>query len=321
MLPTLVRTTPSMAMYSTYNRCPLHWYVPLHQWPCTPYTRTYHSINGHVQHIQQMAPTLVRTTPSMAMYNTYNRCSLHSYVPLHQWPCTAHTTDAPYTRTYHSINGHVQHIQQMPPTLVRTTPSMAMYSTYNRCPLHSYVPLHQWPCTAHTTDAPYTRTYHSINGHVQHIQQMPPTLVRTTPSMAMYSTYNRCPLHSYVPLHQWPCTAHTTDAPYTRTYHSINGHVQHIQQMLPTLVRTTPSMAMYSTYNRCSLHWYVPLHQWPCTPYTCTYHSINGHVQHSARPHNVEDAINVLKYGHHHLIFILWGCPEKTHTSLIKLPL
>lgn len=35
-----------------------------------------------------------------------------------------------------------------------------------------------------------------------------------------------------------------------------------------------------------------------------TYHSINGHIKNSPGPHNVEQPVNILKNGNHHLIFI-----------------
>ena len=40
-------------------------------------------------------------------------------------------------------------------------------------------------------------------------------------------------------------------------------------------------------------------------------HSINGHVEKATGADDVEDTVNVLKDGHHHLILILRGWPDK----------
>ena len=50
---------------------------------------------------------------------------------------------------------------------------------------------------------------------------------------------------------------------------------------------------------------------WPSLyfPWKNTHHFIDGHVQQSSGPHNVEDSVNVLKLSLHHLIFVLGSRP------------
>lgn len=38
-----------------------------------------------------------------------------------------------------------------------------------------------------------------------------------------------------------------------------------------------------------------------------TYNSIDGHVENSPGSHNIEQSVNVLKNGYHHLVFIFRG--------------
>ena len=49
----------------------------------------------------------------------------------------------------------------------------------------------------------------------------------------------------------------------------------------------------------------------PPTHTLLPYHSINSHVQQSPGPHNVEDAVNVLKNGLHHFILVLGSWPVR----------
>ena len=50
---------------------------------------------------------------------------------------------------------------------------------------------------------------------------------------------------------------------------------------------------------------------WPSLyfPEINTHHSIDGHVQQSSGPDNVEDSVNVLKDSLHHLILVLGSRP------------
>lgn len=49
-----------------------------------------------------------------------------------------------------------------------------------------------------------------------------------------------------------------------------------------------------------------------------THHSIDGHVQDPPGPHNVEEAVDVLEDGHHHLILVLRGRPAGGATVSLK---
>lgn len=49
-----------------------------------------------------------------------------------------------------------------------------------------------------------------------------------------------------------------------------------------------------------------------------THHPVDGHVQDPPGPHNVEEAVDVLKDGHHHLVLVFWGRPVKGTTVSLK---
>lgn len=49
-----------------------------------------------------------------------------------------------------------------------------------------------------------------------------------------------------------------------------------------------------------------------------THHSVDGHVQDPPGPHDVEEAVDVLEDGHHHLILVLGGGPAGGATASLN---